>query len=448
MGSSRSGALSFVAVSLLAPSNAAAYGEPVDGYPSREERQILVGINRVRADPNDQDAGNASACSTPHPPIAPVVYDVNLSRAARFHCAHLTLNGGGLSHQTFCTLDPAIASNGCDGSAACSCVAGTECWSCTTLGGCGSGPGERASIFGAQNYASEVGAANYGALGAAMGWATECPPAEGHRDALSNGSLNVAGTGFAQGGTCWGNYEFADFGIVGGLTIPPIVSAADGPGVIEANWYDPAGDPVQIDAVIDGVCVPMAIAVGIEAGNRDYRAPFTPTGACQEYFIVARNLAGDVVRHPDVGSITVGCAEEYVPTQADADCAACNAGETRPCFDGACEGTQGCEDGVWGACDAPAECGGGGSGGTGSGGDTGNGGSGAGSGAGSSGDVDDGGDGGVTGSCTCRAAGAPRADGLAWLVALGLAATARSRACRRARSRTDRTRAPRSRARG
>lgn len=354
-----------------------AYGEPVDGYPSHDERVMLVTINRVRAAPNDQAAGNAAACSTPKDPVPPVMYDARIGHASRFHCLHLTANAGGLSHQTYCTLDPAIATNGCDGAASCSCMPGTECWSCDTLGGCGSGPNERATIFGFPGGVGEVGAAGYGASGAATGWATECPPDEPHRNTLTEGGYNVVGVGSATGGSCWGAYEFADFGSDGAAVTSRIASAADHDGLIEANWYDAAGDPTSIDAVVDGVCTPMTIAVGVNPGNRDYRIAFTPSGACQEWYVVATAPDGTIVRYPDVGSLTVNCPDEYVPTQLDAACASCNPGETRPCDNGTCSGTQTCEAGVWGVCDAPATCdpgsgggslGGGGIGGSGNGG--------------------------------------------------------------------------------
>lgn len=413
-------------LAIVAPRSASAYGEPVDGYPTHDERLILVTINRVRANPDDQAAGNAAACSTPHPPVPPVAYDAKLGHASRFHCKHLSINDGGLSHQTFCTLDPQIATNGCDGAAACSCMAGTECWNCDTLGGCGSGPNDRAAIFGFAGGVAEVGAAGYGPAGASTGWSTECPPNEPHRDTLTNGGLNVVGTGYATGGGCWGDFEFADFGTVGDVVTPRIASAIDNAGTIEANWYDPGGDPLTIDAVVDGVCTPMTIAVGIDAGNRDYRAPFQPSGACQQWYVVARAPGGEVVRYPDAGSLTVGCPDEYVPTQMDATCAACNDGETRDCTQGDCAGTQACEAGAWGACDAPATCGSGG-GGVGAGGTSGGGTSGGGAlGADAAGDESDGG-------CGCRVgagAGGAHDDGAWWLagvVAAGALTSTRRR---------------------
>jgi len=344
----------------LSPAIALGYGEPDNGYPSKEERQILVTINRVRAEPNNVAAGNSADCSTPHDPLPPVAYDTNLSRAARFHCQHLTLNGGGLSHSSFCTLTADVGTNGCDGLAACSCEPSTECWTCETLGGCGTDPSTRAALFGHAGGVGEVGAANYGATGASTGWATECPPYEGHRDQLTSAGVAIVGTGFASGGTCWGDYEFAEF--AGGGPPPRIASAADFGGVIEANYYDAAGDPITIDAVIDGVCTPMSINVGTVAGNRDYTAAYTPTGACQEFYLVAKDVGGVVTRYPTTGSLTINCPEDYIATQIDAACSACNPGETRACTSGPCEGTQSCAEGEWGACDAPASCGEGGAG--------------------------------------------------------------------------------------
>ena len=116
----------------------------------------------------------------PKDPRPPVLYDHDLSQAARFHCTHLSVNGGGLSHQTFCTLRDDLESTACDGTAACSCMEGTECWNCDTLGGCGSGPSERAAIFGFPGGVAEVAGQSVGALAqgsvGVLGAAAEAAP--------------------------------------------------------------------------------------------------------------------------------------------------------------------------------------------------------------------------------------------------------------------------------
>jgi len=304
-------------------------GVPVDGFPNAGERLQLVAINRVRADPNNPAKGTAHECSEPKEVRPPVVWIHDLSQAARFHCTHLSLNGGGLSHQTFCELRDDLESSGCDGSSACSCVEGTECWNCDTLGGCGSGPDARAGIFGFDGGVAEVGAAGYGTgWDAVGGWVTENPCESAtlaHRDTVT-GDYDVVGVGEGMGGSCWGTYFFADFGRVDGLAIPAIPSGAFrggfGSGELLANWFHPGGDPTMIAAVVDGACTPMDVDLGMP-GNATFIAPITAMDtACHEYWFIATDIDGNRVTYPEVGALTfgTGCASEYVAERTAADC--------------------------------------------------------------------------------------------------------------------------------
>ena len=284
---------------------------------------MLVAINRVRAAPNDVAAGNAAACSTPHDPVPPVVYLKDLAEAARFHCNHSAMNQGGLSHASYCTLRVDLEESGCTGAASCSCVSGTECWSCDTLGGCGTGPSERAQLFGyGLGSVSEVGAAGTDGWGSVGLWTTECPGSEGHRNTLTSGGLGVVGTGFASGSACWGSYGFADFGSASVGERPRIASGALHGSRLYANYYDAAGDPQSIDVVIDGQCLPMAVELG-DVGNRSYVFDVTPGAGCHAFYFAARDAVGALTRYPAVGSLTYGaCDDAYLAEQADAACVA------------------------------------------------------------------------------------------------------------------------------
>jgi MYXO-CTERM domain-containing protein len=301
----------------------AAAGDPVGDFPSYQERVMLVAINRVRADPNNVSAGTAAQCSTQKPSVPPVVHDHDLSQAARFHCAHSGMNQGGLSHKSYCTLRSDLEASQCDGQASCSCVAGTECWSCDTLGGCGSSPSERAKLFGFKGSSvSEVGAAGAQAWGAVGMWTTECPSDEPHRNTLTGAGFNVVGTGVYSGAGCWGTYGFAEFGKLDGAEIPRIPSAAHVGSSFYANYYDPAGDPKGVSVVLDGECHDMAVELGV-AGNRTYKwtAPSLGTG-CQEYYFVAVDAEGATARYPDSVSLTVGtCPAGHVSGQKGSSCA-------------------------------------------------------------------------------------------------------------------------------
>jgi MYXO-CTERM domain-containing protein len=415
-------------------------GVPIDGYPSAAERLQLVAINRARADPNNVEKGTSHECSELKDARPPVVLNHDLCQSSRFHCTHLALNGGGLSHQTFCTLRDDLEAAGCDGTAACSCVEGTECWNCDTLGGCGSGPDERAAIFGFAGGVAEVGAAGYpSGWDAVTGWMTENPCESAtlaHRDTVT-GDLGVVGVGEAQGGTCWGTYHFADFANVEGTVIPAIPSGAVRNGTeAYANWFHASGDPMMIEAVVDGVCTSMSVDLG-EAGNATFVATLPSVdAACHNLYFLAYDADGNRVTYPEIGSLTfgTGCAEEYVVEQAPADCDAFESCGDDTCDANAGENCSSCPD----DCDpCPSDDSGSaeGSSADGSSAD----GSSAEGGSVSSASADGGSDGtdGSSGAdggandddsgCACRSS--PRTDGEGWLALLGLvlATTIRSR---------------------
>jgi hypothetical protein len=366
---------------------AALAGVPMSGYPSWDERLQLVAINRGRADPNNVGLGTSSSCSTVRTASPPLVYNFDAAQAARFHCRNLLLNGGGLSHDSFCTLRSDIEATMCDGAAACACMAGTECWSCATLGGCGTDPWTRTSYFGFTSASGEVGAAGYSDSWTAVeGWITECPATgEGHRLILTDGANTVVGPGSYQaGGGCWSGYFFSDLGSMP-VTIPRIPSGIHYPDTggagtsftFYANYYDGAGPPSTISVVIDGTCYPMTTELGT-GGNRTYLYTTSLAGGCHEYYFLANDAGGGLVTYPSSGAYrftvsggTACGAGDYVTTQSPASCESpncpdgtCGAGETcsncaadcgacpPACGNGACEAGETCAScaGDCGAC--------------------------------------------------------------------------------------------------
>ena len=340
-------------------------GVPMGAFPSYEERLQLMAINRGRADPNNVPLGTADPCSTPRPVNPPVMWDLDINQAARFHCDMLIINDGGLSHDSYCDVRSDVESTGCDGSASCACQAGTECWNCTTLGGCGTGPSGRMNIFGYTGGTyGEIGYANPSDSWAAVeGWITEdlCnEPTEGHRNIITSGSYNVAGSGFAEGSSaCWARYYFTDFGNYGGTVIARIPSGVHYPETgssstnfeFRANYYDASGSPNSIDVVIDGTCYPMSVELG-SGGNETYLHTSSLSSGCHEYYFLAYDDSGTRVTYPETGSLTVsvtgggGCANLYIATQMPAGC------EAGVCGDGSCDGAAGetCSN-------CPADCG-------------------------------------------------------------------------------------------
>src|SRR5277367_2896322 len=90
-----------------------ANGVPQNGFPSWEERTILVLTNRARADPTAALASCASSgCqdATCYSVSRPLAWDYNLNRSARFHVTNLVESAAPLQHPSPCLLSSDIAS--------------------------------------------------------------------------------------------------------------------------------------------------------------------------------------------------------------------------------------------------------------------------------------------------------------------------------------------------
>lgn len=359
-------------------------GEPVGDYPNYQERLMMVAMNRARADPNNVAAGTAHDCSTERASTPPLMWDHDASQAARFHCANLAMNDGGLSHDSYCTLRTDIEATGCDGSAACACEPGSECWSCTTGGGCGTNFSGRMNRFGfTGSPRGENSAVGYGnSWSVVEAWMTESPCTtghEGHRNINTGDNVNVVGAGFANGGSCWPTFYYSDYGVINGLQTARIPSGIHRPETgnagtdftFYANYYDPAGPPSQMSVVIDGACQAMTSELGA-GGNRTYTGNTTMADGCRQYYFLAIDAAGNRSTFPEAGSLQVAvggsgaCPGDYEYSQMAADCecgdGTCNVGAGENCVSceadcGACPDT--CGDGVCDPGDAincPDDC--------------------------------------------------------------------------------------------
>ena len=363
-------------------------GAPVDGYPNYEERLMLVAMNRARADPNNIAAGTAHDCSTERPAVPPLMWDHDASQAARFHCDNLALNGGGLSHDSYCTLRTDIEATNCDGSAACACESGSECWSCTTGGGCGTGFSGRMSRFGfTGSPRGENSAVGYGNSWAVVeAWMTEsiCIDGhEGHRNINVAAGSNVVGPGFTRGGSCWQTFYYSDYGNINGLQLARMPSGIHRPESgsagtefqFYANYYDAAGPPTQVSLVVDGACQPMNVELGSD-GNLTFEATAQLPSGCHEYYFLAYDAGGYRATFPEDGSLTISvdggpaCGADYVASQMPADCECgdntCNAAAGETCSSceadcGVCTdvcGDNTCNPGAGETCETcEADCG-------------------------------------------------------------------------------------------
>lgn len=300
-------------------------GTVVDGYPSYQERLALVAINRARTDPNSPAAGTGGSCSAQKPPTQPLTLSYAGSHATRFHSQNLLKTHSGLSHDSYCDLKADVATSGCDGSAACACTPGSECFSCTTLGGCGTDPFARAGLFGFSAN-GEVGAAGYADGWAAVeGWVTECPPQDGHRQILNGSDKNAIGLGHAEGGGgCWQSFDFGDTGVLPGPR-PVLAAGVHRPETGSSPdfyvTYASAGAATAVNVVIDGVCHPMSIELGAPT-LATYKATVNVGAGCHEYYFVAEDQAHAQHSYPGAGAYGVGSCTDFRPTRQAATCAA------------------------------------------------------------------------------------------------------------------------------
>ena len=300
-------------------------GTVVDGYPSYQERLALVAINRARTDPNNPAAGTGGSCSAQKPPTQPLTLSYAGSHATRFHSQNLLKTHSGLSHDSYCDLKADVATSGCDGSAACACNAGSECFSCTTLGGCGTDPFARAGLFGFSAN-GEVGAAGYADGWAAVeGWVTECPPQDGHRQILNGADKNALGLGHAEGGGgCWQSFDFGDTGVLPGPR-PVLAAGVHRPETGSSPdfyvTYASSGAATAVNVVIDGVCHPMSIELGAPT-LATYKATINVGAGCHEYYFVAEDQSHAQHSSPGAGAYGVGSCTDFRPTRQAATCAA------------------------------------------------------------------------------------------------------------------------------
>src|SRR5262245_18963807 len=102
-------------------------GVPQGGFPSWQERMMLVYVNRSRADPAADLAG-CTVCAEKacYPsPLTPVAQQYPLNRASRFHGANLEFTGA-FQHDSPCSLVTDLATQyvpvgACLGEVACAC---------------------------------------------------------------------------------------------------------------------------------------------------------------------------------------------------------------------------------------------------------------------------------------------------------------------------------------
>ncbi|MCX7942895.1 MAG: CAP domain-containing protein [Deltaproteobacteria bacterium] len=317
--------LVFLIFSIIQDSYSGDYGVVRDGFPSWEERTVLVWTNRARSDPVE-DLKGCNVCADKDcykTPSKPLTYDYNLNRAARFHCANLVSCGGRLQHDSPCKLvtdisDRYLPNGSCDGSASCACEGGK----CGCSSNCTSWY-SRVSMFGTSP-SGENAAYGYSdpvRIFYLWFWEPDSNPecgfrnTNGHRVNILNNSHSSIGVGNYQ---YYWTQDFASSSkykrrLYSGTHYPKTGTNIE----FRANWADLEG-PSQATVVIDGILFDMEIERGSPTnGTFIYKAVLP--GGCHKYYFLFKSSTGEIETFPDEGAYGLNCSDDFFPTRDSVD---------------------------------------------------------------------------------------------------------------------------------
>lgn len=312
-----------------------ALGTPVDGFPSVLERQVLYLTNRSRTEPELFNADD------PYPPSPPLRWDLDLSRAARFHAQHIEAEDCWCEDHSSCCELEAVGDD-------------VQCSAPAT--GCGGTDAATRVAFFSPSYRGENMARGHtNAEAVVEGW-TRSP---GHWANMNAPSFRLLGVGYDSG--AW----VQDFG---SGPNPPV--AADGIHVTRGalthfgiTYYQPgSGGPQEILAVVGGACHPLDNTSGTpEHGAFEVGLPLE--AGCHRYYFYVRDGNGNDFTYPSVGSLGVGVQADcplFVDARPADTCTPagqpCQTGDSRSCYTGPfgtrdvglCEsGVERCVRGQW-----------------------------------------------------------------------------------------------------
>jgi uncharacterized protein YkwD len=295
----------------VAPTNDSGYGVPSAGYPTWNERTLVVLTNAVRIAPRDwytkylqpaystAVANVAVLAATTYPAVPPLRYDVRLGESSRAQSNDLANTPG-------C----AFQHNSCDG---------------------GSPSTRISSYFGIPNvpFGENIAAGDSTAMGVINLWLCDaatydgpCSPdgnGDGHRSNIMQASFGLVGTGYATGTNQYTYYWTQDF-VSRQNPPPPLVDGSHlfpNSGYIDfyANYVGTA-PPTAVSVFIDGAENAMSLDLGT-ALSGTYRVELSTASACREYYFTATDGSSTTWRYPSAGSFaTAGegtCMQDYVP---------------------------------------------------------------------------------------------------------------------------------------
>ncbi|MBN2695535.1 hypothetical protein JXR93_12815 [bacterium] len=287
-------------------------------YPNYEERYILFDLNYFRMEPsvlqNEDSNPEYSHCvdwGDCYPSVKPLYYNLNLSRAARFHSNDMIVNG-------------CFQHNSCDG---------TNIW-------------ERIQRYYSSSAMGENIAAGHGYENVTKNLINEVGATEGtdgHRINVFSSSFNEVGVGYLEGGT-YRNYTTQDFGasasyhaIPVGIHIPK--SPNSGASVqFKAIFHNSNSTtkPSEYYLSVNSSCHSLqeGVSHSDSAGGwytGSYSKSVSLPSGCVSYSFQFK-LGETIYKYPDVGSLLVGSSCDGIYTETEpVDCFAENPCSPNPC---------------------------------------------------------------------------------------------------------------------
>ena len=262
------GCSALIASICLTPTAAWAYGEGDGDLPSSEERAVHLFTDRLRVDPDATDSEFSN-----YPPVAPLIFNQDLTEAARFHADDMA-ESDCFQHES------------CDG---------TEFSARLQRYYSGFAFGENIAL-GSPDAQSVV----------FEGWLYSPP----HRDNMLKTDWRELGTGHAVGEDNLPRWV-QDFGSRGTEVEPITTSASHWPlrPAAESDLrfylavYDPAGEPDGATLFWRGTTLSMHIDRGTD-GKQTYVIDGTSGPEnCQSYYFELRRADGSSVLYPSEGSL-------------------------------------------------------------------------------------------------------------------------------------------------
>jgi len=288
-------------------------GVPQGGFPTWQERMLLVYVNRSRADPAADLAG-CTVCAEKacYAAVTPVAYSYQLNRAARFHGANLEFSNK-FQHDSPCSLVTDLSNQyvpvgTCSGEVSCACVGGTLTGSTTAV--------TRTNRFLAVSAWGENIAYGYATPRQTFYqwlWEPESSATcgfrstNGHRYNILEPTRRLLGNGYYRIARYMWVQDFNGGSNPTGTLLAGGHEPQFSGGTVEfrVNYFD-TGAPTEAIVNVDGACSTMTRERG-STTNATYLASQSLGGTtCRRYRFEFKNPAGATVYLPEMGSYGVG----------------------------------------------------------------------------------------------------------------------------------------------